>query len=70
MPGEPADLLGLSPPWGSPLDEELVAELEVALLLLPLRVRLEALVAASTLVDTWADLLGKRLLLGYGLVWV
>ncbi len=38
------------------LDEEVVAELEVALLLLPLRVRLEALVAAAALVDAWADL--------------
>ncbi len=38
------------------LDEEVVAELEVALLLLPLRVRLEALVAAGALVDAWADL--------------
>ena len=39
-----------------PLEEEVVAELEVALQLLPLRVRLEALVAATTLVDSWADL--------------
>ena len=39
----------------APLDEDLVAELEVALLLLPLRVRLEALVAAASLVDDWAD---------------
>lgn len=39
-----------------PLDEEVVAELEIALLLLPLRVRLEALVAAAALVDAWADL--------------
>lgn len=40
----------------SVLPAELVAELERALLLLPLRVRLEALVAAADLVDGWADL--------------
>lgn len=44
----------------APLDEDVVAELEVALLLLPLRVRLEALVAAAALVDDWADLLGDH----------
>ena len=38
------------------LDEDLVAELEIALVLLPVRVRLEALVAAAALVDDWADL--------------
>lgn len=42
------------------LGEEVVAELEVGLLLLPLRVRLEALVAAATLVDDWTDLLADH----------
>jgi hypothetical protein len=54
---DPADLFDLgSPSADLPLDEEVVAELEVALLLLPLRVRLEALVAAAALVEAWADL--------------
>ena len=44
----------------APLADELVAELERALLLLPLRVRLEALVAASALVDAWAELLADH----------
>lgn len=44
----------------SVLPAELVAELERALLLLPLRVRLEALVAAGDLVDGWADLLADH----------
>lgn len=58
---EPADLFDLgSPSDGIALDEEVVAELEVALLLLPLRVRLEALVAAAALVDAWADLYGDH----------
>ena len=57
---EPADLLDPTPSHCAELGEELVAELEVALLLLPLRVRLEALVAASTLVDSWADLLADH----------
>ncbi len=39
------------------LPEELVTLLERELLLLPLRVRLEALVAAAALVGTWVDLL-------------
>ena len=38
------------------LPEELVALLERELLLLPMRVRLEALVAAADLVGAWADL--------------
>ena len=42
------------------LPPELVADLERALLLLPLRVRLEALVAAGDLVDGWADLLADH----------
>jgi hypothetical protein len=42
------------------LPEELVAVLERELLLLPLRVRLEALVAAADLVSTWSDLLADH----------
>lgn len=42
------------------LPEELVAVLERELLLLPLRVRLEALVAAVELVQTWADLVADH----------
>ncbi len=42
------------------LPEELVTLLERELLLLPLRVRLEALVAAEGLVDAWADLLADQ----------
>jgi hypothetical protein len=42
------------------LPEELVAVLERELLLLPLRTRLEALVAAGDLVTTWADLLADH----------
>lgn len=44
----------------TPLRDELVAELERALLLLPLRVRLEALVAAGVLVDAWAELMADH----------
>lgn len=47
---EPDELTALLP-------EELVHVLERELLLLPMRVRLEALVAAAALVSTWADLL-------------
>ncbi len=54
---EPEELFGLEPvPEVEVLGEDLVAELERSLLLLPLRVRLEALVAAANLVDAWADL--------------
>jgi hypothetical protein len=42
------------------LPEDLVAVLERELLLLPMRVRLEALVAAAALVATWADLLADH----------
>lgn len=42
------------------LPEELVSDLERGLLLLPLRVRLEALVAAGALVGTWSDLLADH----------
>lgn len=44
----------------SVLPEELVAVLERELLLLPLRTRLEALVAAADLVSTWSDLLADH----------
>ena len=42
------------------LPEELVTVLERELLLLPLRVRLEALVAAAEVVSTWADLVADQ----------
>lgn len=42
------------------LAEDLVGRLERELLLLPLRVRLEALVAAETLVITWSELLADH----------
>ena len=42
------------------LPEDLVAVLERELLLLPVRVRLEALVAAADLVSTWSDLLADQ----------
>ncbi len=42
------------------LPEELVGMLERSLLLLPLRVRLEALIAAEQLVDEWAQLLADH----------
>ena len=42
------------------LPEELVGELERELLLLPLRTRLEALVAADDLVSGWTDLLADH----------
>lgn len=42
------------------LPDELVAVLERELLLLPLRVRLEALVAAVDLVTTWSDLVADH----------
>ena len=42
------------------LPEQLVAVLERELLLLPVRTRLEALVAAGDLVSTWADLLADH----------
>ena len=70
LTGEPEGLV--YPPVAGPLAEEVVGELEVALLLLPLRVRLEALVAAGTLVDSWADLVADHekilghLVLGHG----
>ena len=42
------------------LPEELVTVLERELLLLPLRVRLEALVAAGEVVSTWSDLVADQ----------
>ncbi len=58
---EPLDLLHLDPVEEvQVLGEQLVAELERSLLLLPLRVRLEALVAAGALVDEWAELYGDH----------
>jgi hypothetical protein len=42
------------------LPEDLVAVLERELLLLPLRVRLEALVAAADLVGSWSDLVADH----------
>lgn len=47
-------------PVAAVLPEELVSVLERELLLLPLRVRLEALVAAGDLVATWVDLLADH----------
>ncbi|MDT7536452.1 MAG: hypothetical protein QOI82_37 [Actinomycetota bacterium] len=48
------------------LPEELVSVLERELLLLPIRTRLEALVAAADLVETWSDLLAdEEKLLGH-----
>jgi hypothetical protein len=42
------------------LSEETVTELETALLLLPMRTRLEALVASTTLVHSWCDLMADH----------
>ena len=70
LPDEPEGLV--PPPPVHRLPEDVVGELEVTLLLLPLRVRLEALVAAGSLVDSWADLLADHekalghLVLGHG----
>ena len=65
--GEAEDLDGLvdltAPDEDDPrrlLPEELVTVLERELLLLPLRVRLEALVAAAEVVSTWADLVADQ----------
>jgi hypothetical protein len=52
---EPPGLF-FAPVVDGPLSEDAVAELESALLLLPLRTRLEALTAATSLVTEWADL--------------
>jgi hypothetical protein len=56
---EDEDLTGVLP-------EELVSVLERELLLLPIRTRLEALVAAADLVENWSDLLSdEEKLLGH-----
>jgi hypothetical protein len=74
LAGENPDLYDLAVPAGVALEEDLVAELEVALVLLPLRVRLEALVAAAVVVDAWTDLLADHekclghLVLAHGVV--
>jgi hypothetical protein len=47
-------------PLTAGLDDGLVGELERDLLLLPMRVRLEALMAASKLVATWSELLADH----------
>ena len=47
-------------PLTAGLDEALVSELERDLLLLPMRVRLEALMAATALVSGWGDLLADH----------
>lgn len=74
-PGDPDDLVDLLP--SDPLldddedpravlPDELVSMLERELLLLPVRTRLEALVAAADLVETWSDLLAdEEKLLGH-----
>jgi hypothetical protein len=50
-------LLGhVADPATALLDDDLVAELERDLLLLPMRVRLEALMGAAALVEGWAEL--------------
>jgi hypothetical protein len=62
--GELDDLVDLTAPDEDDprrlLPEELVTVLERELLLLPLRVRLEALVAAAEVVSTWADLVADH----------
>lgn len=55
-----SDLADLDDDPRSRLSEELVAILERALLLLPLRIRLEALIAAEGLVDEWEQLMADH----------
>lgn len=55
-----SDLADLDDDPRSRLSEELVAILERSLLLLPLRVRLEALIAAEGLVDGWEQLMADH----------
>lgn len=55
-----SDLVELDDDPRRRLPEELVAILERALLLLPLRVRLEAIIAAEQLVDDWEQLLADH----------
>lgn len=47
-------------PLTAGLEDSLVGELERDLLLLPMRVRLEALMASSALVETWSELLADH----------
>jgi hypothetical protein len=47
-------------PLTARLDDDLVGELERELVLLPMRVRLEALLAAGALVESWAELLADH----------
>jgi len=56
----PALLGHAADPLTATLDEDLVQTLERDLLLLPMRVRLEALIAATQLVEEWADLLADH----------
>jgi hypothetical protein len=60
LEGDPLLLDHTADPVTAWLDEALVSELERDLLLLPMRTRLEALMAASALVGTWADLLADH----------
>ena len=71
-PDEVVDLLGADPLLDDDEDpravlpDELVSMLERELLLLPVRSRLEALVAAADLVESWSDLLAdEEKLLGH-----
>lgn len=58
--GDPVLLAPGDDPLLETLDEELVGRLERDLLLLPMRVRLEALMAATALVEEWAELLADH----------
>ena len=69
LPGQlPLDAIGAddlaafddSGTFSALLSEETVTELETALLLLPMRTRLEALVASTTLVHSWCDLMADH----------
>jgi hypothetical protein len=54
------DLAVVQDPSLALLSEATVSELETALMLLPMRTRLEALVAATTLVHSWCDLMADH----------
>ncbi len=60
--GLPVELIGADEDddLSAVLPEELVSVLERELLLLPLRTRLEALVAAADIVENWSDLLADE----------
>ncbi len=68
MPGQlPLEAIGFEDlvvfedaPLNGLLDEDTVTELETSLMLLPMRTRLEALVAATTLVHSWCDLMADH----------